>query len=163
MKKFHLCPLEWRWTHCNLEVPWAMWCVYAMSLDNSGSFFILLSSTVDPVACLQLFPSSKRVSDPRWSFILPYWQIRGYPRGSGGKESACQAGNSSSILRLGWSPGEGNGNPLPYSYLETSMDRGAWRATVHGVTKSQTRLKRLSTQHLYFILSLVLYHTLVSI
>ena len=35
-------------------------------------------------------------------------------------------------------PGEGNGNPLQYSCLENSMDRGAWRATVHGVTKSQT-------------------------
>ena len=38
----------------------------------------------------------------------------------------------------GRSPGEGNGNPLQYSCLENSMDRGAWRATVHGVAKSQT-------------------------
>ena len=38
------------------------------------------------------------------------------------------------------SPGEGNGNPLQHSSLENSMDRGAWRATVHGVAKSQTRL-----------------------
>ena len=38
------------------------------------------------------------------------------------------------------SPGEGNGNPLQYSCLENSTDRGAWRATVHGVTKSQTQL-----------------------
>ena len=36
---------------------------------------------------------------------------------------------------LGRSPGEGNGNPLQYSYLEVSMDRGVWQATVHGVTK----------------------------
>ena len=41
---------------------------------------------------------------------------------------------------MGRSPGEGNGNPLQYSCLENPMDRGAWRATVHGVTKSQTRL-----------------------
>ena len=40
----------------------------------------------------------------------------------------------------GRSPGEGNGNPLQYSGLENSVDRGAWRATIHGVTKSQTRL-----------------------
>ena len=40
----------------------------------------------------------------------------------------------------GRSPGEGNGNPLQYSYLENSMDRGAWQATVHGVTRSRTRL-----------------------
>ena len=43
------------------------------------------------------------------------------------------------------SPGEGDGNPLQYSCLENSMDRGAWQATVHGVAKSQTRLKQLST------------------
>ena len=43
------------------------------------------------------------------------------------------------------SPGEGNGNPLQYSCLENSMDTGAWWATVHRVTKSWTRLKRLST------------------
>ena len=41
-----------------------------------------------------------------------------------------------SIPRLGRSPGEGNGYPLQYSGLEDSMDRGAWRATVHGVTES---------------------------
>ena len=48
------------------------------------------------------------------------------------------------IPGLGRSPGEGNGNPLQYSCLENLMDRGAWRATVHGVTKSQTQLKWLS-------------------
>ena len=46
-----------------------------------------------------------------------------------------------SILRLGRSPGGGHGNPLQYSCPENSMDRGAWWATVHGVAKSQTRLK----------------------
>ena len=44
------------------------------------------------------------------------------------------------ILGLGRYPGEGNGNPVQYSCLENSMDRGAWQATVHGVAKSQTRL-----------------------
>ena len=44
------------------------------------------------------------------------------------------------ILGLGRHPGEGSGNPLQYSCLENSMDRGAWWATVHGVTKSQTQL-----------------------
>ena len=46
------------------------------------------------------------------------------------------AGDVGSIPRLGRSPGEGNGNPLQYSCLENPMDRGAWRATVHGVAKS---------------------------
>ena len=46
---------------------------------------------------------------------------------------------------LGRSPGEGNGNPLQYSYLENPMDRGVCQVTVHGVTQSQTQLQRLST------------------
>ena len=46
----------------------------------------------------------------------------------------------------GRSPGERNGNPLQYSCLENPMDRETWRAIVHGVTKSWTRLKRLSSQ-----------------
>ena len=51
------------------------------------------------------------------------------------------------IPGLGRYPGEGNGKPLKYSCLENPMDRGAWRAIVHNVTKSWTCLKRLSTQH----------------
>ena len=51
-----------------------------------------------------------------------------------------------SIPGSGRSPGEGNGSPPQYSYLENPVDRGAWSATVHGVAKSQTRLKQLNTQ-----------------
>ena len=65
---------------------------------------------------------------------------RGFPDGSDGKESACNAGELSSIPKLGRSPGGVNGNPLKYSCLENPMDRGAWQATVHGVTKSWTLL-----------------------
>ena len=61
--------------------------------------------------------------------------------------SACNAGYPGSIPGLGTSPGEENGYPLQCSCLENSMDRGALWATVHGVTKSQTRL---SNQHFYF-------------
>ena len=46
-----------------------------------------------------------------------------------------------SIIGLGRSPGEGNGNPLQYSCLENPMDGGAWWAAVHGVAKSRTRLR----------------------
>ena len=49
-----------------------------------------------------------------------------------------------SILGLGRSPGEINGNLLQYSCLENPMDRGAWQPMVHGVTKSRTGLKKLS-------------------
>ena len=59
--------------------------------------------------------------------------------GSASKESVCDAGGLGSIPRLGRS-GEGNGNPLQYSSLENPMDRRAWRAPVHGVTKRWTRL-----------------------
>ena len=59
--------------------------------------------------------------------------------------SAGDARDVSSIPGLGRSPGGGHGNPLQYSCLENPMDRGAWQATVHGVEKSRTQLKRLST------------------
>ena len=60
----------------------------------------------------------------------------GFPCGSDGKESACNAGDPGSIPGLGRSPGEGNGYPLQYSCLENPMVRGVWRALVHGGTKS---------------------------
>ena len=62
------------------------------------------------------------------------------PCSSDGNESACNEGDPGSIPGSGRSSGEGNGNPLPYSCLENPMDRGAWWATVHGLTKSQTAL-----------------------
>ena len=64
------------------------------------------------------------------------------------KESACKSGGTGLIPGLGRSPGEGNSNPLQYSCLEHPMDRGVWRAIVHGVTKSRTRLssKHAGTQ-----------------
>ena len=68
--------------------------------------------------------------------------ILGFPGSSDGKESACNAGDPDSISGSGRSSGEKNGNPLQYSSLENSMDRGAWLATVCGVTKNQTRLSK---------------------
>ena len=65
---------------------------------------------------------------------------KGFPGGSDGKESSCNAGNLGSIPGLGRYPGEGNRYSLQYSGLEKSMDRGAWQATVHEVAKSQTWL-----------------------
>ena len=64
----------------------------------------------------------------------------GFPGGSDGKESACNAGDPSLIPGLGRSLGEGNGNPFQYACLENSMDRGAWQVTVHGISKSQSWL-----------------------
>ena len=64
--------------------------------------------------------------------------MSGFPGGSDGKDSACNAGDPGSIPGLGRSPGEGNGNPLQYSCLENSMERGTWQATVQGVAKGWT-------------------------
>ena len=66
----------------------------------------------------------------------------GLPGGSDGKESARNAGDPGSICGSGRSPGDGNGNPLQYSCLENSMDRGAWQVTVCGAAKSWTQLSK---------------------
>ena len=66
--------------------------------------------------------------------------LRGFPGVSDSKEYACNEGDLGLIPGLGRSPGEENGNPLQYSRLGNLMDRGAWQATVNGVTKSWTQL-----------------------
>ena len=68
----------------------------------------------------------------------------GFPGGSDIKASASNAGDLGSIPGSGRSPGEGNSNPLQYSCLENPTDGEAWWATVHGVTKSRTRLSDLA-------------------
>ena len=76
-----------------------------------------------------------RVGQPQFLQVLcPTWWLNG-------KESACNTGDLGSIPGSGRSPGEGHGNTLHYSSLEHPMDRGAWRAAVHGLTKSLTWLR----------------------
>ena len=79
---------------------------------------------------------------------MAHW---GFPHSLVGKESTCNAGDLGLIPGSRRSPGEGSGNPLQYSCLENPMDRGAWWVTVHGVTKSQTRLRDFI--HSYIILA----------
>ena len=67
----------------------------------------------------------------------------GFPGSSNGKEFACNVGEPGSIPGLGRSPGEGNAYPLHYYCLENSMDRGAWWATVYGVTDTTEQLTLL--------------------
>ena len=84
-------------------------------------------------------PESQTYQLPGTSKVLISNQVflyLGLPGGSEGKASACTAGDLGSIPGLERSPGEGNGTPLQYSFLENSMDGGAWWATVHGVPKS---------------------------
>ena len=73
-------------------------------------------------------------------YLISEWNL---PGGSDGKESACNVGDLDLIPGLGRSPGERNGNPLQYFCLENNMGRGAWWATVCGVTKSWMRLRDL--------------------
>ena len=65
-------------------------------------------------------------------------ELNSDPSGSAGKESTCNEGGLGSFPGLGRLPGEGNTYPLQYSCLDNSMDRGAWQAPVHGITKSRT-------------------------
>ena len=98
-------------------------------------------------ACVSLYLCHFQFFDIRMGEMITRWQfklspsfIMGFPGGSDGKESACSTGDHGSIPGLGRTPGEGNGNPLQYSCLEDPMDRGAWWAKVHGVSKSWTQL-----------------------
>ena len=78
-----------------------------------------------------------------YKVLLTY--SKGFPGGLVVKDPLVNAGDTGSIPGLERSPGEGHGNPLHYCCLENPMDRGAWRATVHRVAKSQVQLKQLST------------------
>ena len=80
--------------------------------------------------------------------VYIYTYIWGFPGCLDGKESACHAGDLDSIPGLGWSHGKGNGYSLQYSCLESSTDRGAWQAIVHGITESDTT-EQLTHTHIH--------------
>ena len=80
----------------------------------------------------------------------------GFPGGSVVKNQPANAGDTGSIPGPGRHPGEGNGNPIWYSCLGNHMDRGAWWATVHGVTKSQMQLKNKNNNNNHYVLGLAL-------
>ena len=71
--------------------------------------------------------------------MLPWWLS--------GKKSTCNAGDMGLIPALGRSPGGGHGNPLQYSCLENSMDRGAWQDAIHSAEKNRTRLSYWTTTY----------------
>ena len=104
------------------EWTWLKWLSSSSSMD-----FPILDASYEwnHILCSFLFLTSSLWGLPLWLRQV-MWE--------------CNVGNISLIPRSGRSPGEGNGYPLQYSFLENSMDRGAWQAIVHGAAKSQTRL-----------------------
>ena len=112
------------------------------------SFTQLKQLSTDFTSLGRSFVSSSYLGPILLSFIhfLIHWASPSFIWLSG-KESACNAkatGDTRSIPESGRSLGEGNGNPLQYSCLENSTDRGAWQAAVRGVAKSWTWTERLS-------------------
>ena len=120
-----------------------------ISFQSKGLSRVLFNTTVQKH---QIFSAQNQWSNShtaltRWIFVskvmsLVFHMLSGFvisfPDGSDGKESACNAGDLGSVPESGRSPGEGNCNPLQYSWLENSMDRGTWWAIVSGVKKNQT-------------------------
>ena len=74
----------------------------------------------------------------------------GFHGGSDGKASACNAEYLGSVPMLGRSPGEGNGSPFEFPCLENPMDKGAWKSTIRGVTKSWSQLTNFTSHFLSF-------------
>ena len=133
--------------------------VASVKLSFSGTFFLMTNFWRTDIYVSSIDLCLHMVTDvtPASMVDCKYWQIfytsninTRLPQWLKGKEPSYNTGETDSFPGSGWSPGEGHGNPLQYSCLENPMDRGAWWATVHRVTKSQTRLKRLITQlHFY--------------
>ena len=83
-----------------------------------------------------------------------------FPGGSDSKESSHSVRDLGLIPRSGRSPGEGNDNPLQYSCLDNSMERGAWHATVHRVTESDMTEQLTYTLHVIMLFSISIYSIL---
>ena len=137
------CPLQ----HENLLAPPDTSTTgHCFHFGSASSFFLELFLYSSPVANW----TPTKLGNFQCHIFLPFHTVHMtcslfkylvFPVGSDGKESACSAGEPISIPGLGRSPGEGNDNPLQYSCLENSVDRGAWWATVLGVMKSWTLLR----------------------
>ena len=112
--------------------------------------------------CGSIFPPIKQCPSPLASFsvnLLSLW----LSRWQSGKKIYLPKQETLRhripFLVLGRSPGEGNGNPLQYSFLGNSMDRGAWRASVHGITKNQTKLSYWACTHQIVVLPQLCFFT----
>ena len=111
----------------------------------------MYSKVIQLYMCVYVYVCTRMYTHP---YGLPWWLS--------GKESTCDAGDTGDpglIPGSGRSPGGGRSNPLQYSCLENATDRGAWRATVHGVAKSLTQLKQLS-MHAYIHISFFIFFSI---
>ena len=107
----YLCYMWW--------VPWRHWTVYANRVTHAKLWGHCDGGWVQP----------------QGQSISQTYIMRGFPGGSDGKESACNAGKPDSIPGSKRSPGGGHSNPLQFSCLENPMDRGVWQVTMHGITR----------------------------
>ena len=125
-----------------LRIRWPKYYSFSISISNEYPWLISFRiDWFDPLAVQGTLKSLLQYHSSKLSVLqCSVFFMAHLLHGSDGKEFACNAGDLVSIPGLGRSPGEGNGYPLQYSCLKNSMNRGAWQATVHGVTKSQTLL-----------------------
>ena len=122
----------------------------APSFTQGNYVWVYTHSHTDTNCCIYIMASkSEGLRNIFFWLVIHFWLllslIWGFPGSSGVKNPPANEGDTGSIPGWGRSPRKGNGNPLQYSCLENSMDRGAWWATAHGVTQSQTWLKQLGT------------------
>ena len=120
---------------------WCSWKGYKMAVKYYMGYLYILSLWKKGFLTFHQMGSTS-------SLLISDGHLWGFLGGSDSKESACNSGVAGYMgltPRLGRSPGGGHGNPLQYSCLENPMNRGAWQAIVHRVTKSWAWLKWLST------------------
>ena len=112
-------------------------CSFLENPRDGGAWWAAIYGVAQSQTRLKRLSSSSSSSSSRWC---------------SGKEPTCQCRRCRFYPWVRKIPGVGNGNPLEYSCLENSMDRGGWRATARRITKSQTQLKRLSMHTPTYIL-----------
>ena len=104
-------------------------------LQPSSTFLPFSQFSSSKYECIQDKEKGQTIKNINRNYVSNSLHKGGFPPSSVSKESACNAGDPSLMHVSGRSPGEGNGNLLQYSCLENPMHRGAWQATVHGVTR----------------------------
>ena len=111
-------------------------CFHILAFANNAPINVGVSFWICVFVLLDIYLREK---------LLGHIVVLGLLQWLSSKEFTCNAGDEGLIPGLGRSPGGRHGNPLQYSCLENSMDRGAWRATVHRVAQSQIQLMGLSS------------------